>query len=51
MDGKNAAGLSSVKSADRVLRIIEFLAKRRNPTPTMIIATSAISRNQVHTVF
>lgn len=39
MDGKNTAGLSSVKSADRVLRIIEFLAKRRNPTPTMIIAS------------
>lgn len=38
MDDKSSAGLSSVKSADRVLTIIEFLAKRRNPTPTMIVS-------------
>lgn len=37
MNGKSSAALSSVKSAERVLRVIEFLAKRSNPTPTMII--------------
>lgn len=37
LNEQDDASLSSVKSAERVLRIIEFLAKRRNPTPAMII--------------
>jgi IclR family transcriptional regulator, acetate operon repressor len=50
-DRERLADRGSGKSAERALAILEFLARRTNPTPTMIISASCdIPKSSLHTL-